>query len=99
MRLTCFTQSEQIYADYSRMIAILEEANKRLMASKKKNELQTAMKQNALTLKLKYLQKRTHLKKKKDKFRIDEQSMLDHSIMDSLDLSIITRKESIHSMG
>jgi hypothetical protein len=54
------------------MIAILEEANKRLMASKKKNELQTAMKQNALTLKLKYLQKKTHLKKKKDKFRIDE---------------------------
>jgi len=81
------------------MIAILEEANKRLMASKKKNELQTAMKQNALTLKLKYLQKRTHLKKKKDKFKIDEESMLDHSIMDSLDLSIITRKESIHSLG
>lgn len=84
------------------MISILEEANKRLLASRKKYELQIAMKQNAQTLKLKYLQKKTQNKKKIDRERLKSQdkgkSMFDNSMMDSLDLSIITRKESIHSL-
>ncbi|KAL4460366.1 hypothetical protein ABPG74_000117 [Tetrahymena malaccensis] len=95
--------NEMIYSDYTRMIAILEEANKRLTKQLKKNELFMAVKNNAKTLKMKYFHKKNQMKKKyiRDKMKGEGQNSevgLNNSVIESLDLSIITRKDSIQSM-
>ncbi|EGR27741.1 hypothetical protein IMG5_190360 [Ichthyophthirius multifiliis] len=92
-------QNEYIYEDYQRMIAILEEAKRRIIKFQKQNEIQKLIMQKPKISKLKLIHKKRKQQKLKQSFLQAESLEDNNQLLESLNLSIISRQQSIASLN